>query len=319
MHKSHNPFCTNCGKQGHVTKQCIEPVTSYGIILFRINADWNQGANLTTPTITSLESIWQHIEFLLIRRKDTLGFIELMRGKYNITDKEYLKKHIAGMTAEEQTRICTLSFQDLWEGLWGKPTEGSNAYKHEREISREKFETLSESGLLQQLVKEVGSCYKEAEWGFPKGRRDLFETDYTCAFREVEEETGITEEEIYIINNLEAITETFFGSNSIHYRHKYFLGFVPQIKETINPNSTEIMRREIGSIEWLSHEKALEKIRPYNVEKREIILHVSSILRNYCPLFLPTEIDERHRYRKKSYESRTNQYLGSRKKFLTAN
>jgi 8-oxo-dGTP pyrophosphatase MutT (NUDIX family) len=299
-----------------VTKQCIEPVTSYGIILFRIKSDWNQGAVLTTPTITSLEAVWKNIEFLLIRRKDTLGFIELLRGKYNITDIEYIKRHITGMTADEQTRICTLPFQELWEGLWGKPSDGSNAYKHEREISREKFDTLRDSGLLVQLVKEVASFYPEAEWGFPKGRRDLFETDHACAFREVFEETGISENEIHLINNLDPITETFFGSNNIHYRHKYFVGCIMNIKDTVNPNSSEIMRREIGSLEWLSQEQALEKIRPYNVEKREVILHVSSILRNYCPLFLPIEIDERSRCRKKPYESRTNQYMGKGKKFL---
>jgi 8-oxo-dGTP pyrophosphatase MutT (NUDIX family) len=311
--KYNNPFCTNCGNQGHSSKQCSEPVTSYGIILFRIKDDWNQGAVICKPCVTSLEDIYNEIEYLMIRRKDTLGFIELMRGKYNIADREYLKKHISSMTLEEQERIKNLSFKDLWEGLWGKPVEGGNTYKHEKEVSREKLESIRESGLLNELIKEVGSYYEEAEWGFPKGRRDLFENDYTCAAREVYEETGIKDDEYFLINNMEPIVESFIGSNNINYCHKYFMGFMPTLKETVHPNSTEIMKREIGKIEWMSLTTALQKIRPYNSEKRSVLSQIALILRNYCPLFLPTEIDEYRRSRRDG-KSRIVECMGYRKK-----
>jgi 8-oxo-dGTP pyrophosphatase MutT (NUDIX family) len=303
-----NPFCTNCGNQGHSAKHCLDPVTSYGIILFRINNTWNQGSALSKPCVTSLEEVFPNIEFLLIRRKDTLGFIELMRGKYNIQDHEYLKKHISAMTLEEQTRIQTLPFKDLWEGLWGKPIEGSNTYKHEKEISKEKIETLRETGVLGELIQEVGSKYEEAEWGFPKGRRDLFENDSHCASREVYEETGIEESEYVLIKNLEPVVESFLGTNDIRYCHKYFVGFMPTIKDTIHPHSSEIMKREIGKLGWFTFANALDKLRPYNLEKREVLIRVNSILRNYCPLFLPIEIDECRRARR---EHRSLKFGGS--------
>jgi hypothetical protein len=44
------------------------------------------------------------------------------------------------------------------------------------------------------------------------------------------------------------------------------------------------MSREVGDIRWVSLEDALSLIRPENVEKREILLRASSILRNYCAL-----------------------------------
>jgi hypothetical protein len=43
------------------------------------------------------------------------------------------------------------------------------------------------------------------------------------------------------------------------------------------------MRREIGNLGWFTLEEALQKIRPENVEKKEVLIRVSTILRNYCP------------------------------------
>jgi hypothetical protein len=46
------------------------------------------------------------------------------------------------------------------------------------------------------------------------------------------------------------------------------------------------MKREIGDLGWFTLEEALEKIRPENVEKKEVLLRAQSLLRNYCPLML---------------------------------
>ena len=60
-------FCNNCGKNGHVFHQCKYPITSIGIIAVRKNRD-NQ------------------YEYLMIRRKDTLGYVDFMRGKYCVNN-----------------------------------------------------------------------------------------------------------------------------------------------------------------------------------------------------------------------------------------
>ena len=61
-----NNVCNNCGKQGHLFHQCKLPITSYGIILFK-SSDQDQG---------------QGPKYLMIRRKDSFGYIDLLRGKY---------------------------------------------------------------------------------------------------------------------------------------------------------------------------------------------------------------------------------------------
>ena len=59
--------CRACGKIGHLYNQCKLPITSIGFIVFRI--------------------LNKQLQYLMIRRKDTLGFIDFMRGKYSINNK----------------------------------------------------------------------------------------------------------------------------------------------------------------------------------------------------------------------------------------
>ncbi len=49
---------------------------------------------------------------------------------------------------------------------------------------------------------------------------------------------------------------------------------------TNNPH----MVREIGGIKWCSLDEAIAKIRPDNVEKREILLKAGKIMRNFYPV-----------------------------------
>ena len=73
-------FCNNCGKIGHLFHQCKIPITSIGIIAFRIKDN--------------------KIEYLLIRRKDSISFVDFLRGKYNLNNKYYILKLISRMTKD---------------------------------------------------------------------------------------------------------------------------------------------------------------------------------------------------------------------------
>lgn len=285
-----NVYCTNCGHQGHITKQCTQPITSFGAIVFRVKGEWNQAKSLLTSesAITGIETVpSSNIEYLLIQRRDSLGFIDIVRGKYKPGDYDYIKQQVRGMTASEQERILTTPFDTLWEELWGPPQEGSNHYRSEKELSRGKMEALrGGTPSLNTIIQDAAQKWETPEWGFPKGRRDFGESEYSCALRELKEETGLTEMDVIPVKNMEPIQELFFGSNRIQYCHKYYIFFAPEGKELAYDKTNPHMCQEIGDLRWCSIDAGLQMIRPDNSEKREVLLRVSNLLRKYCALRL---------------------------------
>jgi hypothetical protein len=138
--------CTNCGKPGHYYKVCVEPITSFGIILIQIlnmkKEDFVQNlANDTT--INGLEDA--EFRFLMIRRKDSLGYIELLRGKYDLEDRAYIQTLVDQTCMLERQRLLEWDYPRLWEQLWNGPV--SKPYRHEYEPSRIKFECSSSQRL----------------------------------------------------------------------------------------------------------------------------------------------------------------------------
>ena len=133
-------ICTNCGGNGHAFRNCIAPVTSYGVIMVRPTKAFNLEKILTesAANVTGLEK--EPLEFLLIQRRDSLGFIELIRGRYKVTDVDYIRLHLGGITKDEQTRYKDGPFDVLWNSMWG--LNHSHLYKNEFETAMAKWEHI---------------------------------------------------------------------------------------------------------------------------------------------------------------------------------
>ena len=272
--------CTNCGKPGHYYKVCVEPITSFGIILIQVLNMTKEDfvRNLADDSkINGLEDA--KFRFLMIRRKDSLGYIELLRGKYDVEDKVYIQTLVDQTCMIERQRLLEWDYPRLWEQLWNGPV--SKPYRHEYEPSRIKFETIQKTLLAEAIASSVTS-WSEPEWGFPKGRRGPNESEMRCAIREFWEETRFPLDSVIISRNILPLEESFFGSNRVHYRHKYYIAFCFDAIDPVIVAGDSVLEREIGAIQWFTGEQAMEHIRPYNIEKKELLLHVSSILRNYC-------------------------------------
>jgi ADP-ribose pyrophosphatase YjhB (NUDIX family) len=274
-------YCNNCGKYGHYYHHCKIPITSIGIIVFRIS-DLHNTSDLSLNTMEN--SNHKKIEYLMICRKDTLGYIDFMRGKYSVYNKEYIMNMIKQMTEKEKTILRLKDFDLAWKHIWGNNSI-SNQYKSEELVSKEKFNLLIE-GIFNKidfynLDSLIDESYKyntwiEPEWGFPKGRRNFQEKDYECAFREFTEETGYNYKYLKNIKNLLPFEEIFTGSNYKSYKHKYYLTFM-DYNHSLNTNNFDTT--EVSKIEWKTYEQCISSIRNYNLEKIRLITNVNNTLK----------------------------------------
>jgi 8-oxo-dGTP pyrophosphatase MutT (NUDIX family) len=239
-------LCNNCGNYGHLFYNCKKPITSLGIVCVRYTDDY---------------------EYLLIQRKDSLGYVDFLRGKYNEHNDYQLNHIISEMTDEEIDNIKTKHYRDLWDKLWNKVNE-----KYEQK-NEDKYNYIKEN--KSYLLKY--NSWPEPEWGFPKGRRNFKEKDLECALREFEEETGYDKKYINIIKNLNPFDEIFTGSNFKSYKHKYYLA---KINYDYSLNDANFQKSEIGNMGWFKYEDAVKKIRDYNIEKIEILTAIQRLLQN---------------------------------------
>ena len=123
------------------------------------------------------------------------------------------------------------------------------------------------------MVDNSPTRWTEPEWGFPKGRRNNYETDLICAIREYEEETGYLEQDFEIIQNILPYEESFIGSNYKSYKHKYF------VARSVNSIAKfPFQPGEVSNIGWFSYDTAVKKIRSYNVERKELLCAVNSMI-----------------------------------------
>ena len=287
-----NSLCNNCGKHGHLYSTCKLPIISYGIILFRQS---NKG-----------------LQYLMIRRKDSFGYIDIIRGKYTPHNIPQIQRSIDEMSLEEKHRLINEPYENLWKMLWGDNGiqhrgEGSSLAKKFEALKNElknelvknelvknelvKNELKNELDLesttsttsvnLEYLIQNSKTEWQETEWEFPKGHRNFQEKDVETALREFEEETGYSKDNITIIDNIIPYEEIFIGSNHKSYKHKYYVAYLNTDTDTDTDTLQNYQKSEVSKIEWKTIDECLSSIRPYNLEKKNIIKNVNQVLLNY--------------------------------------
>lgn len=243
-------ICNNCGKQGHLSQDCKMPIISIGIILFR-----------NSP---------RGIEYLMIRRKDSFGYSDFLRGKYPLYNKNYVKNIVDEMTNNEKNKILDNNFLDVnkrnEETLYKKWMSLINGIKIDNNIIK-----------LEELIKKSHTSWSEPEWGFPKGRRDFQEKDIDCAIREFEEETGYMRSHMKIIENIIPYEEIYIGSNYKSYKHKYYLAFMEENIDILD----KFQKSEVSKLEWKTYDECISSIRPYNDEKIKMLYKINDIINNF--------------------------------------
>lgn len=282
-----NYYCSNCNYKGHTYKFCKKPIISNGVIAFYIpNFNMNKIKKLEemlseeidkevieieNKEIEEIEEDYnKEIKFVLIQRKHSLGYLEFIRGRYNPNSKTSIDKLVKQMVPSEIEYIIESDFDTLWNNLW----DNKNKRHNEEYIrSKENFYKLELNNYKFDVNKSI---YQYNEWGMPKGRREVYESDMMCGLREFEEETLINENQYILLEGCEAITEYLTGTNNIKYQHNYYLCILKS-----NIISENFINKEIADIQLLDIKECIEIIRPYHIEKKEILIKIYKTIKNF--------------------------------------
>ena len=315
---NNNIFCINCGKDGHISKKCNQPITSIGIICIKLNnininsiikyikkiQNNIEMSNFEKNDIKKIKStingdlsifMDERIKYLLIRRRNTFSYIEFIRGKYNLENIDYLQYIIEYLTVDEKEIILQNTFDDLWKNFWGiNHTNNTDEFN----LSKLKFNKLKEGFCykknditffinLNVLFENTLHNFKEPEWGFPKGKRNNREKNIDCAKREFQEETNLTDNMFFILNN-SPVDETFLASNNYRYKHIYYTAqFNNDIDSSLSIDLTNKHQLiEVSDIKWMSFNEAYKKIRDYNFERKLLLYNVHLNLKYMLDIIL---------------------------------
>ena len=122
--------CRNCGLNGHLYKNCPHPIISFGIICYKIEN--------------------KELKYLMIQRKDSMAFMEFIRGKYEINNIEYIKQLLNNMALSERNKILNNKFDDIWNYLW----QQTDINKNNKEFinSKIKFTLLNDNNFLKNYI-----------------------------------------------------------------------------------------------------------------------------------------------------------------------
>lgn len=252
--------CRNCGINGHLYKDCLHPIMSFGIICYTLDKD--------------------EIKYLMIQRKDSISFMEFIRGKYNTNEIDYISKLISSMTNNEKYMLLNKNFDDIWNYVWCQ--NNLSTFKHTNEYleSKQKFEYLSSNKIFNE-INITNNDDIEQEWGFPKGRRKLKEDDMSCALRELYEETRLKEENIILKKDIDPFEELFYGTNNVLYKHTYYISKLLENNTQISIDKTCIEQmREIRALKWFSYDEVLQHIKKHNIERIEIFKEINKLIKN---------------------------------------
>ena len=226
---------------------------SYGVILIKIDNDDKK--------------------ILMINRKNSLCYIDFMRGKYKMNNLDYINKLISRMSIDEINNIKTKNFDYLWRTLWNIPEKNNYKTKKEYIISYNKFTKIKPF-----INYDIG--FSDSEWEIPKGKKKKNETNKEAACRELEEETNIKSDDYEIVENIVPLIEKFKGEDNNNYTNIYYFGICNNDSNIFFNKDNQDQINEIKDLGFLSKEDAIKKIRDYSFSKKQIILDTFEFINN---------------------------------------
>ena len=272
--------CTNCGSVYHLFRHCTSPMISLGLACLR----YSKGVYSTSMAERLGKNMdpSESLRILVIQRKDTLAYIELVKGKYRLEDSHKLiKVFLHELTLSELQFVLENinNFPALWQSLWKEAYHPSSSNRTAMDRNNEYKEAEHKFNKNKLLIKKVakdalekGPGYTHPEIEIPKGKRHMCEKDYQTSVREFIEETAYHD---FQLLKIAPISEQFTATNNKEYKHVYFFAKALTDQSTFNideKNSNQI--NEVSDIAFLNEKELLSLVRDYETEKRNILREI---------------------------------------------
>ena len=226
---------------------------------------------------------------ILVQRRNTIGFIEFMRGKYEVDNHEYIIKLFNMLSFDEKRILREYDAFDTIRKIIGLGRD--NIYRKEYDDAKSKFlalRTHTDGNMIFKLLDRSITRWNSPEWGVPKGRRKVWmphgfgaspagcgEIEIDCAIREFVEETGIKYKNLTVYRNVKPLEELYKGINGVLYKHIYYLAMVNDTDEArANVESVESGGQynfEVSNVKCFGLSECHRIIRPYYVSKLNVI------------------------------------------------
>ena len=280
--------CIKCGGDGHTNTLCRGPVTSFGLIVYaagslldhrgRLYPRLRRACNVHCETEEHGEDERherkepdKRLFFLLVERKDTVGFLNIVQGSYPdappYKDRK-LRRYCYELTCDERHRLCHDSFASLWKVAG---TTKRDVHRAER-----RFQYLD----IQRVLERYPPCaFSEADYLMPKGRLRRGESTRACAVREFAEETGYDVKDVDLDASFAPYEDHFIGTDGKSYRNVFY---VARLKDDAlirtplgeDPNQS----KEVRNVGWFTLAECTDLIRPYHRRKIDILHDVAKKL-----------------------------------------
>ena len=325
-------FCVNCGSNNHNLKECKDYVISLGIICIQNHFKNKNNNKINTKELFktgindyvkqknisgfNLDKFYytknykdddkkyfdENSEYCLICRRNSIGYVEFIRGKYSFKRKNYIKKLFSLMSKNELEDILANDFETLWKKLWlidDKKFVETNDYLNSRSKflilkTGVKFDDSEDIVNMNDIIKQIQFVFEEPEWMPPKGRRNVYETDLDASIREFCEETNLNNNDINVLN-IKPLIEIYRGSNNIMYKTIYYIAeYVGDLNTTTKLKSrgkNDNQKVEISDIAWCNIKKSTQLIRGYHKEKKRIMKYVHLSLFKFYDLYIRKKLN----------------------------
>lgn len=238
-----------------------------------------------------------HLQVLLIRRRESLAACDFINSTTRLTTS-YMYRIAQGITRAERNKFLYMSVDKILDRLLPAHTETMQLSKKRRKRVKwrrghiaKRISKLRNTPALRDILTHTDPLWEEPEWEFPKGRKlSANEKMHACAAREFSEETGIPQSHLRLYEHV-FCSESYIGTNDIHYLHTYFMGTVSGNTQPVyDPSQFPGQRYEISGVCWVDINKAFPLFRPHTARIKSDCLKYFvnyALMHPYCVMKTP--------------------------------